>query len=64
MTFYQDTAFLYFDTTRNVYIDTKYDNSYDGQIDSIYVGDPYMDPLWMDDYRKSQMVDYRTTPDL
>ena len=63
MTYYQDTAFLYLDTTRNLYIDTKYNNSYDGQIDSTYIGEPYMDPLWMDEYRNSQMIDYRTTPD-
>ena len=63
MTYYQDTAFLYLDSTRNIYIDTKYEQSYDGSIDSIYVGEPYMDPLWMDSYRSSQIIDYRTTPD-
>ena len=63
MTFYQDTAFLYFDTTSGHYIDTKYISNYDGDIDSVFFGEPYLDPYWMSDYRTSQIYDYRTIPD-
>jgi len=62
-THYQDTAYLFFDSTSAHYIDTKYLPGYDGQIDSVYFGDPYLDPYWMSDYRSSQIFDYRKIPD-
>jgi len=62
-TFFQDTAFLYYDSSLSHYVDTKYYPDYDGDIDSTYYGDPYLDPLWYSDHRKSQIFDYRNTPD-
>ena len=61
--YYPDTAYLYLDSTTLNYIDTKYDPGYSGSIDSIYYGEPYLDPYWMSDYRQSQIFDYRQTPD-
>ena len=61
--YYPDTAFLYFDSTTSNYIDIKYEPDYDGPVDSIYYGEPYLDPYWMSDYRLSQIYDYRLTPD-
>ena len=62
-TFYRDTAFLYYDSSLSQYIDTKYYPEYNGDIDSVFFGEPYLDPLWYSDHRKSQIFDYRTIPD-
>ena len=62
-TYYQDTAYLFFDSTTSHFIDTKYRPDYNGDIDSIYYGEPYLDPYWMSDYRSAQISDYRKIPD-
>jgi len=62
-TFYRDTAFLYYDSSLAQFVDTKYNPDFQGSIDSVYYGEPYLDPLWYSDHRKSQIIDYRQTPD-
>ncbi|OUX35471.1 MAG: hypothetical protein CBE24_00065 [bacterium TMED264] len=61
--YYPDTAYLFFDSTSLNFIDTKYLPNYSGEIDSIYTGEPFLDPYWMSEYRSSQIFDYRNTPD-